>query len=1637
MNKVINTIYSELNYSYIEDITSSDFIVRASVNEPTAWKVFKGGGWEGTTIGPDWIDIELDEPIRIWKFSIEPLFSLIEEEIENYSPGSFSIFGSNNGTYYDLIEKFEDINNYLYGYEKTFVLNAPTETAYKFYKIIIYKNVAGGVDHKTIGYLKFFKYLSLDPTESVIRMSKFLPEQAVNLAYASAPEISQENVGITNEYTIASKNNSWVGTFFTKSEIYEEKISSTPAVYQLKNRHIAENTEEVYAYSAPSKIFLMKDSDYTIDYLNGEIEILHFDLSGFFPTITIKYQYNPLDVLADNSILLPTEDILITKEYAVKSTEVEDYKPLFYTFILTEEILKPSKLVQFPDGKPQKILSLYINEADDLSYENAMPVSPIFYFLDENNNQIEVVNKTKLIKAGSNYIVQVFCNIDPNKIIYCCYNNSNNVFIKELITVTPVFNRIDYIDLDTENYDLTKDVYAVEEEYGIIKLFLKNTTKRIDDSIRIPTEIKLRVIGDLEVNYDNNNPATINLGVLCLDAADLSISSVFNIIKEQLSSYFPNYYNIINPHQISLPGLSSGPWAFNPSMPEDYLHDYDIIIITGYGSVDLSSYNELFKRYLERGGTIIIDCPEDEDSLLFNVDFGSINPISSYILSSITRTGTKTLEISEGYSDIWYNFTDVSNVGRIKELTHDYYVEDETSFSLENKSNFMGLEVYSYNYSTNLDESDYTIDLANGLLSITNIEYHATNIRVRGTYFSSPTLTISSSGFNTVINSTVSSTNTSPLLSVKNFNNSGRLYISCLGFISGISNTIGNNDINKKFLTNLFLYIMKRKTLKTPWVSFKIYHSSELFELEKQTYKYEESLYNSNPVTVRTVSDSVGKFLEKYTNIRNATGEYRFDVLEKINGSFIEAVNAIVNYGKDFSYYEDPIEIFSISPKSTLEILPDSEKEYIVGFSNITGSVSITPFVFYYDVGDSPFISVEDSLVKGSFSFEINEKAGETELTRIISILPPLPGGTRWANTDYLYYKINLNSYENQQDGRISLFIKDKYNGNYLYSSDGGLILSHSFLYDIREGNRHVYEDIYLYASAESHEIYTDGQTFSITTQESQSSKISLPKNLNENECWFVDINNISLSEIDPETGYVYYYETVEYFNQPWLYGFPFNFTENETAKYIDRNTISLQKTPIYYIRDTEIYETPELIEPGVYKSSKGNWNTNRDFYLGRPYVLYKDGDPIPYDLYSVDFYSGLIVFNDGEEPTVEEITIRYAYDNLNIRRKLYKSNRITRESLAVLNKKYRKIISAENKEILSNPLIKIERSLQDGGGIINPVLYSVDYKTGIISFKEEVPENLIITYTYNQIEKIYPIVVNKNGFIKMAEDLHFNDTVIVDYYNYSYSYEYKGYLDGSHFVGIDLNPTFGHESTITTGEYINNVFVKSYENIPSYNLINQELFIYLLPKKIFDRATNSYISKGYMEGITNNITLRHTWNASEFNRLIEQFPEIKLLGVIKITNNKSLYDVIIMDTRSRGGGLVKEISNQDIKNISPRSLDFWDISKYAGVSYNTNGVVIIRLPDSILESFSVQEVDEICQKHLAAGVKKIVKFYKGNREKIFINLLDADPYDCDSIMPEGLYPEYIELTEALEYIADEVTGIETDIDIFIPEEDE
>lgn len=238
------------------------------------------------------------------------------------------------------------------------------------------------------------------------------------------------------------------------------------------------------------------------------------------------------------------------------------------------------------------------------------------------------------------------------------------------------------------------------------------------------------------------------------------------------------------------------------------------------------------------------------------------------------------------------------------------------------------------------------------------------------------------------------------------------------------------------------------------------------------------------------------------------------------------------------------------------------------------------------------------------------------------------------------------------------------------------------------------------------------------------------------------------------------------------------------------------------------------------------------------------------------------------------------------------------------------------------------------------------------------------------------------DGIIITKETISENDNIVCSYTYIEESYIYRGFWRNKNdFARIDLNPNKYHT-------YSDLNYTPS-ETKPSKNLFNKVIYFFMRPtveykidsdndSLIYDLENDEDIGTVILE---NKDTLYHQID----NAQPESDHDI-YIGSIYIRQNTSLHSTILVDSRTRGGGVIESMKDSLRRELEPESDYYLDIGYYDGEPYQENGVIIIRLDNSLLKEFGGRftpgDIETKIKRWLGFGVYPIIEYVDSYSKK-------------------------------------------------------
>lgn len=251
------------------------------------------------------------------------------------------------------------------------------------------------------------------------------------------------------------------------------------------------------------------------------------------------------------------------------------------------------------------------------------------------------------------------------------------------------------------------------------------------------------------------------------------------------------------------------------------------------------------------------------------------------------------------------------------------------------------------------------------------------------------------------------------------------------------------------------------------------------------------------------------------------------------------------------------------------------------------------------------------------------------------------------------------------------------------------------------------------------------------------------------------------------------------------------------------------------------------------------------------------------------------------------------------------------------------------------------------------------------------------------------------DGVIITKETISESDNIICNYTYIEESYIYRGFWRNKNdFARIDLNPNKYHT-------YSDMNYTPS-ETKPSKNLFNKVIYFFMRPTVIYevDADNDSLIYNPEDDADIGTVTLENK------NTLYHQIDNAQpaedhdiYIGSVYIRQNTSLHSTVLVDSRSRGGGIIESMKDSIRKELEPESDYYLDIGYYDGEPYQENGVIIIRLDNSLLKEFGGRftqgDIEAKVKRWLGFGIYPIIEYVDSysKRDMPQYNLTIEDSY--------------------------------------------
>lgn len=849
----------------------------------------------------------------------------------------------------------------------------------------------------------------------------------------------------------------------------------------------------------------------------------------------------------NGNAMVPTDDILITDVFYESENPLEPSIPLYYSETL--------------DGYYKKTIG---NEGSKETYRGT---DIVIYNRDikslGSNEKYEVVLEQIKVASEDPCVVckiHIFSNFTSNTtntylVEYPKYDYaSNRVFANsnEIYNGTEFFLKIE----DDNSYESDGIIKKIQEEgyeYNGISYNSDSNVYAIKDNIvyapsyvyepsmstRTPKYFKYQIEANLQTTYSQDVTGNLNVGIYYIgDVVDnnLDYLDVLTTLVSggRNSQFMSPYLNIQNPHTFY---NNSGKtdkyyWLINLDMPFNQYRDYDLIIITGYGTVDSDSLtvamqNNL-KQFLKLGGKVWIDNAGQSDSEVLKF---------SSLPTSITGSNSLTTDNS----------------------VTPYTNEDSKTATVINDSYYIN---YQNRYHIATGEQE--------------------DLGYRTTASSRWSITFSPADEDDNWIVLYKHTDNTTSIAVKKVESKGQILISDCGILRAASD-LQQGNINAKFLVNVLLTISEDIWVRTPWFSESVYNKDSLLTQEynipslNQRYTNVFDGYIGEPAAKKVLYQTTREAIKPYIDISlyNSPGYFYINKDEPNLGTDVNVDIDINGNEPVYAYtYVDTGKIDTIIEEAELGqgVLYD-ENTLITVSVDVPYNITITAHTYIRTAFG--YMEEENPSAPTVLNGTVNMTDGLKEIAVFSTIRPGTISyynsrdyGEFWTDNSKVFYKIRPGTYSAtgqfiEEDWSAGIIVRNKVTGknmpvHYKKEDNGDWYWYFVVPKEMSDSDG---ANIAIYVYSKEYSLKGVKRAYSVRAKDSIKISASIPSGISIRDPWFLKISNGVFTRV--VDGKTYVYQSSEYDKQAFNPGFPFMRVIEEQAQYVDIHTIRVINTPI------------------------------------------------------------------------------------------------------------------------------------------------------------------------------------------------------------------------------------------------------------------------------------------------------------------------------------------------------------------------------------------------------------------------------------------------------------------------------------------
>ena len=1283
------------------------------------------------------------------------------------------------------------------------------------------------------------------------------------------------------------------------------------------------------------------------DYCNTIVENQPADYTADFHILTQDGSERLRLRIDAGAYTFHTSDLLITDEFSVPNTPLDTIYPLYYKAVpsyslYTTDLAHSGLMRQYAAGY-NRDKSAFSPVVDD--------TKPMVYFGQDliirhrNGSALSDTEAYKVVltKSASNiYNVVIYTNFQntDNREYIVRYRRGPTAWFEESLNAATFFTRVETFDAISEtqeNYLAGNEAniytyYIDQESPGKYNVCAPSKFVTINNAARVPARFRYRIVGTARDSYNNYNKCTLKIGIIYAAASgnDNTPCHVLASMNAKAPYGLPSFVTLTNPyaHPEYSPSQAEY-WLIDINTPLEILENYDVILMTGYGAVDLDIYADKFNSYITDGGKLWIDNPASgEGTFIPSLIVNSSDIIGAHFTTNEPTAYEISVPTSTYLSNYYaVNGTDIAYVdqGAIVKAP----IETATTWiTLVSDSNNDNVVIYR--------------QCGNGAIMMSSCGLFREYARAGGSN-----------------NNAKLVTNLLLTLAENKYISTPWIYDNVHHISSLFDNeyAIGGRTVYQKDVVNgvaVAKKILAPSTLHAilPYIEYNL--SNATLNLVPQFQQLRNNVWtDATQIEYAGTNDGSEPLwvyckapLSAFTPL--TVGYKESDV--RVCDDTVPWQVTIVAYASVWGVNQNGQPVCSKVYGTSKKVIPFTVK-YSDGYKDIATLINVLPDLYYDN------------------------------------------SNVLWRDKTKVSYEIRIDTIAGVPNSKVNIGLYDKRLSKFYYAKDNTITIPYTSVFEQRSNPAAIGgAEMTLRAWTNEYSIIANDRTFGVCP-DTNSTRVylELPNNTDEREQWHVRIRNgrfvrssidknnylqystiVSsiyngtysvIDEVPLETGDILEYSVEpQYLKQAFWRSDGIKRVIHEKAQYVRDNTIMVMNSPLII---TDLSVTEELVSLGDGITFKGTYDLWDEDVV--PVLKDENNDTISMDEYDIDLSRGLVIFK--EVAPYAKVIATYTCENTKVTRNRFANRSVSQEELRRISSS---VYRFSHGDIATSPRPTLYHITPGSRTLIPAGSYTIDYERGLLRMHGVQAESMRIFADYIYYSEDTLTIADYNaeaGTINVAEPIDFTDIIYVSYEYQEKFLVYNGYVDAGQYFHLDLNPSEGHLSTQLITDTADHPV---YSLEPTKNLINKSIYIYMLPSTIYDATTGAV---KYQE----EYPIRHCIGQSTIEYILTTYPYAVVLGEIIIRDQNKEAQALVLDTRKRGGGLLESITVEQIDRVYPGARYHWDIAEFDGLPYQGNGAFVIRIPKTVLTSyggrFTEDEVQDIISKYQAYGTYAIIEY--------------------------------------------------------------